>query len=50
MQDGVVIDAWAPDNDPDVRLLDELGRALAQRDEVERAPPGRRWRAECGDP
>ena len=50
MHDRVMIDARAPNRDPHVRLLGELGRPLAQSDEVHRAPPGRRGRSEGGDP
>ena len=50
MHDRVMIDAGAPDRDAHVRLLGELGRSLAQGDDVHRARPGRRRRSEGGDP
>ena len=45
-----MIDARAPDCDADVRRLSELGRSLAQGDNVHRARPRWRGRSEGRDP
>ena len=50
MHDRVMIDAGTPDRDADLWLFRELGRSLAQGNEVHRALPSRRDRAEGGDP